>query len=207
MPLSDLLTASTVSRHVLQSGREFFEWLYREYDKPERCQLEYWAWFTGLETSALISSETKGQTSIAANSAAWPWLKLQRWLRDVVEALFSSVEQGKMVRIRGRERFVTRLTDWKGRDALRFRPRWPPKPNAKAWLLYGLDELLCDLDGVAQESLARCAICDHFFIRVVARRGEYCSAHCRNRALQHTHRRRHTVKQGARKPRAKAARK
>jgi len=56
--LSDLLAASTVPRHVLQLGREFLQWLYGDYENPEKCQP---AWLRNRTTAKMTGSAADGQ--------------------------------------------------------------------------------------------------------------------------------------------------
>jgi hypothetical protein len=186
MPRSKLLSASGVPRYILQAGRDFFAWLYADYKKPERCQLEFWAWAFGLETSSFLDPGNKNTRMIMEDSADWKWLRLQAWLRREVEEVLGAIDTGKPRLFRVTPRLVWQGADHKGRAILRWRPSFPHNPTPKAVLRFFLDELLCDLDRVGAEALVRCRVCSHYLIRVLTRRVNYCSPHCRNKALAGT---------------------
>jgi hypothetical protein len=80
-----------------------------------------------------------------------------------------------------------------GRVVLRWRP--PFSVLKKPWdlVLFFLDDLLADLDGVSLDMVGKCPLCGHYFIRAAARRKNYCSDTCRNRALYQRRKSRRTA--------------
>jgi hypothetical protein len=204
MPQGALIRKSGVERHLLQAAQDCLRWSYAEYDRPARCQLEFWAWAMPLDTSDLLSPKTPHARSVLEQSAGWPWLRLQRRARRFLERLFGGMRGERPPTVAVAQRALLPVRTKSGQMVVRWRPLF--RPPKKPWdlVLFFLDELLADLDGVSEDVVARCALCGHYFIRVAARRRNYCSDTCRNRALYRRRKSRRTVPHAGKRRRATA---
>jgi hypothetical protein len=183
MPGGKLIRKSGVKRYILSAAHECLAWAYKRYENPRRCQLEFWSWAMGLHTWQLLRPDTPAAKGLLEASGGWPWLQLQRRTRRFLEKLFAGIGSDKppLVRVMPRG-LLPAPVDGEG-IVLRWRSpvTWPEKPWD--WVMFLLDDLLSDLDGVSLDVVGRCALCNHYFIRAAARRKNYCSDTCRNRAV------------------------
>jgi hypothetical protein len=183
MAQGTLIRKSGAERHILQVAQDCVRWVYAKYDQPERCHLEFWAWAMGLHTWQLLSPNTPHTKSLLEQSGDWPWLVLQRRARRFLENLFGGMRGERPPTLAVAERALVPQRTKSGEVVLRWRPLRPTSEKPWDWVRFLLDDLLADLDGVSLDVIARCALCGHYFIRAAARRKNYCSDTCRNRAL------------------------
>ena len=172
-----------MERLFLQAAQDCLRWVYAEYEQPARCQLEFWEWAMGLHPWQLRSPNIPQAKSLLEQSGDWPWLLLQRRARQFLERLFGGIQGGKPRTVPVMPRALLPAQTSSGQVVLRWRAPFSALKKPWDWVLFFLDDLLADLDSVSLEVVGRCALCGHYFIRAAARRKNYCSDTCRNRAL------------------------
>lgn len=206
MPQEKHIRTLGVERHFLQVAQECLLWAYAKYDQPARCQLEFWGWAFGLYTWQLNNPNTPGATTIMEQSLDWPWLELQQRARRFLERLFAGFDKRRPPTVAVMPRAWYPALGRRGEKVLRWRPLLGGPEDPWAWVLFFLDELLTDLDGVSADVVSRCASCGHYFIRAAARRKHYCSNACRNRALYLRRKARRSAPRRQRRPGRRALR-
>jgi hypothetical protein len=137
----------------------------------------------GLHVWQLKDPHTLGAKSLLKDSVNWPWLRLQHRARRFLEKLFAGIESVKPPLVRVMPRGLLPARAYGGSIVLRWRPPLSRLEKPWDWVLFFLDDLLADLDGVSVDVVGRCRMCNHWFIRAAAGRKNYCSDTCRNRAL------------------------
>jgi hypothetical protein len=177
-----MIQGSGVRRFHLQAAQDCLAWMYGTYSRPDRCQIDFWAWAGGMESWWFSDPNNPVAKQLLSDSADWPWFALQRRARRLIESIFGGLAAGSRPVILLRPRALGVAWPVNERRAL----RWiTPRSRArKPWdqVLSFIDELLSNLDGANVEVLGKCGFCSHWFVRAAARRKGYCSDTCRNRS-------------------------
>jgi hypothetical protein len=199
MPLSPLFTATARRSWALAYARDLLAWVYQDFKDPSLCRWEFWRLLTGLSERQARGRAREEFERIMAHSRTWDILGVQRWLRETLEKQLAGLRTPRGPSLALCPRRLIACASGAGSPYLAWRPTLPADPGPESVAAYLLDEVLSDLDGVAVETIGRCGRCQRYFIRRRARRGEYCSARCRNQAA--AERAQRGVRQPRRQPR------
>jgi hypothetical protein len=178
-----LVKNTGVRRFHLKAADESLAWAQRKYTDPQRCQLDFWSWATGLETHQLLRRDIPEQENVLSQSEAWPWLKLQRRAGRFVEKLFEGFESDRPHLVHVMPRSLIRLPSKTSPAIVRWFPPLRVPDTPWDWFILFFDEVLTKLDGASADIVDKCPVCKRWFIRTRAGTKKVCSDACRSRAL------------------------
>jgi hypothetical protein len=206
MPIARSFAPAARRPHILRQAQEFLTWLYTKWADTQELRLQFWLWYLGITKRQAKRQVAPQMEQILSDSADWNWPQLQQWLRETIEEQFQhlAAAQGYALPVSPRALVVTKGSC--GVESLRWVPMWPHPLDAQRFGIYALDELLTDLHGVTGDVVGRCRVCQHYFIRRRAGRGDFCSPACRYKAKNQRRRVHPTPAPGRKRSRKGASR-
>ena len=204
MPRGNLNPAAARQQIGLAAAQEFFTWMYRDFQRDEQCEALFWVWFFGLGHRELAPYDEAALKHLQAAGEQWEWRRLQKDLRRIVEQQLAGLGSGSGPAIGLPAYQLIAVTGEDGRTYLRWAPGLPLeaagaaarrrfKPGDRVldlltqlegglMAVFSLDVVFRALDGTVAETIGRCAVCQHYFVRQREKIRQYCSPHCAWRA-------------------------
>ena len=189
MQRGQLVRSPIAQRARVSYIREFLDWAYATMRSPEWIEVTFWDFFLVAAPDEMRKAFKRKRGPDRRATAKWNWPAMQGLARAAFECCAKGRDVNALLDLSSVSRV---LSEWTGPDGKRYLHYGTPANvalNEEAILCAALDEVLCDLRGLAVEALGKCEQCRRYFVRLRAARRRFCSPRCTWQAFQARQRR------------------